>query len=82
MRREFVKQGNICMVIILVCSLLNTLCKHWIFSSIGFCLCGLIWFFHPVKMNDIRPEASQFRECKIAGVVVFLLGLMLRARFY
>lgn len=56
MRSEFVKQLNVCVIIILVCSVLNTLCKHWILSSIGFCTCGMLWLIHPVKMNDISPR--------------------------
>lgn len=82
MRSEFVKQINVSVIIILVFSVLNSLCKHWILSSIGFCTCGLLWFIHPVKMNDIRPEESQLKECRIAGVILFALGMMLRARFY
>lgn len=82
MRSEFIKQGNLCFIIVLLSCVLNTLFKHWIFTSIGFGICGLIWFFHPVKMNDVRPEKSQFMECRIAGVIVFILGLMLRARLY
>ena len=34
----------------------------------------------PVKTNDIQPEKKQFIECRIAGVIVILLGIMLRAR--
>ncbi len=82
MQSEFVKQLNLSVIIVVICCVLNTLCKHWILSSIGFCTCGMLWFIHPVKMNDIRPEESQFKECRIAGVILFVLGVMLRARFY
>ena len=82
MRSEFIRQGSLCFIIVLLSCVLNTLFRHWIFTSIGFCIGGLIWFFHPVKMNDVRPEKSQFLECRIAGVIVFILGLMLRARLY
>ena len=44
MRSEFVKQLNLSVIIVLICSVLNTLCKHWILSSIGFCTCGMLWF--------------------------------------
>ena len=82
MRSEFVKQLNLSVIIVLIGSVLNTLCKHWILSSIGFYTCGMLWFIHPVKMNDIRSEESQFKECRISGVILFVLGVMLRARFY
>ena len=29
MRSEFVKQLNLSVIIVLICSVLNTLCKHW-----------------------------------------------------
>lgn len=82
MKKEFVKQLNLCVVIVLLFSVMNTLFRHWIFSSIGFVACGLIWIMHPVKINDIRSEKSQLIECRIAGSVLVLLGLMLRARLY
>ena len=82
MKAEFKKQLTVTVVIVLVFHVLNTLFRHWIFSSIGHCICGLIWIIHPVKLNDIRPEKAQFIECRVAGVILILLGLMLRARFY
>jgi len=82
MKEEFRKQIAVTVVIVLVFNLLNTLFQHWILSSIGHVLCGLIWIIHPVKMNDNRPEKSQFRECRIAGAVLIILGILLRARLY
>ena len=73
MRSEFIKQLNLSIIIVLICSVLNTLFKHWILSSIGFCTCGMLWFIHPVKMNDIRSEESQYKECRIAGIILFIL---------
>ena len=51
-------------------------------SCLGLSVAGLIWIVHPVKMNDTRPEKKQMTECRIAGVILILLGLMLRARLY
>ena len=82
MKEEFRKQIAITVIIVLVFNVLNTIFQQWIFSSIGHVICGLIWIVHPVKINDIRPEKSQFRECRIAGVILIVLGIMLRARLY
>ena len=82
MNPEFRKRLKNMAMIVLVFSVLNTVFKHWVFSSIGFCICGLLCTIRPVKMNDIRPERSQLLECRIAGVIMILLGLMLRAKFY
>ncbi len=82
MNPAFKKQLVICLVITLAFSAMNTLFRHWIFSSIGYGLCGLLWIVHPVKMNDVRPVKKQFLECRVAGGILILLGIMLRARFY
>ena len=82
MRREFIRQAEVCVLIILLFSVMNTLCRHWFFSSIAYCICGVIWLVHPVKMNDIRPEKSQFTECRIAGALLVMIGLALRAKYF
>ena len=75
MKPEFKKRLILSVIIVLVFSILNTLCKHWIFSSIGFCICGLLYIIRPVKMNDFHSEEKQFKECRIAGVILILLGI-------
>lgn len=82
MNKAFKNQLWIGVGIVLVCSVLNTLFRHWIFSSIGFILCGLLWILHPVKLNPYLDEKRQLAECRIAGLLLILLGIMLRARLY
>ena len=82
MKPEFRKRLNTMAIIVLVFSVLNTAFRHWVFSSIGFCVCGLLCVVRPVKMNDIRPEQKQLLECRIAGIILILLGIILRARLY
>lgn len=82
MRPEFKKRLITMAIIVFVFCILNTIFKHWIFTSIGFCIGGLICVIRPVKMNDIQPEKRQLMECRIAGIIVVLLGIMLRARLY
>lgn len=82
MKPEFRKRLGKMVIIVLLFCVLNTAFKHWIFTSIGFCICGLLCVIRPVKMNDIRPEKKQLAECRIAGVVLILLGIMLRAKLY
>jgi len=80
MKRAFQKQLWITVLIVLLFNVMNTVFRHWIFTSIGHCICGLIWIIHPVKANDVRSEKAQFMECRIAGGILILLGIMLRAR--
>lgn len=82
MRPEFKKRLITMAIIVFLFCILNTIFRHWIFTSIGFCIVGLICVIRPVKMNDIQSEKRQLIECRIAGIIVILLGMMLRARLY
>ncbi len=82
MKPEFRKRLMTMILIVLAFSVMNTVFKHWIFSSIGFCVSGLLCIIKPVKISDFQPEKKQFMECRIAGVILILLGIMLRARLY
>lgn len=82
MKPEFRKQLIASVIVVLIFSVMNAVFKHWIFSSIGYCVDGLLWIIHPVKINDIQPKKKQFIECRVAGGILILLGIMLRAKFY
>ena len=82
MKQAFRKQLWTTVIVILLFNVMNTLFQHWIFSSIGHDIAGLIWIVHPVKMNDILPEKQQLVACRIAGAILILLGILLRAKLY
>jgi len=82
MTHEFRKRLLVLVIVVLVFSVMNSLFKHWIFSSIGYCICGLLCIVKPVKLNDIQPEKNQFLACRIAGALLILLGIMVRSKFY
>ena len=82
MTQEFRKRLLTLVIVVLAFSVMNTLFKHWIFSSIGCCVCGLLCIVKPVKLNNIQPEKNQFLACRIAGALLILLGIMVRSKFY
>ena len=72
-------------IIILLANVLTTLLKHWIYRSIGFVICGLIWLLHPVLIK--QEEASRLttktiKWVKISGVILILIGIFTRSYFY
>lgn len=82
MKPAFKKQLVASIVIVLAFSILNTLFRHWIFTSIGYCICGLLWIARPLPIDDFQSPKSQRLQCRIAGSLLILLGIMLRARWY
>ena len=68
--------------IVVVFNLLNTLCKHWIFTSIGYALCGLLWFFHPVMIGDREPRGDLLNLIRAAGFALIVMAFFTRSYLY
>jgi len=68
----------ISVVIILLANIVGTLLHHWIFRSIGFVLCGLLWLIHPVMMKGAEASKKNLRLVRIAGIVLILIGILTR----
>ena len=69
-------------IIILLANILTTVLKHWIYRSIGFVLCGLLWIINPAMIKGGTPS-KQYALCiRLAGVVLILIGVFTRAYFY
>ena len=69
-------------VTILLANILTTILKHWIYRSIGFVLCGLLWIINPAMINGGTPSKKYTRYIRIAGVILILIGIFTRAHFY
>lgn len=63
-------------------NVLTTGCKHWIFHSIGFVLCGLLWIVHPVLPENAKATPKRILALRGAGVLFILLGIFVRAYYY
>ena len=79
---NYSRQLILSIAIVLVFNLLNTLCRHWIFTSIGYALCGLLWIIHPVMIGDREPTKKQRNIIRLAGGVFFLIAVFTRSYLY
>ena len=69
-------------VIILLANILTTVLKHWIYRSIGFVLCGLLWIINPAMIKGGTLSKRYVLYIRLAGVVLILIGVFTRAYFY
>lgn len=67
--------------IILVFNILNTIFHHWILSSIGWWLCGLLWIIHPVGTKNMEPTKKNLLTIRLAGVFLVIVGLVVHFNF-
>lgn len=82
MKLTYSKQITVCAIIILVFNILTTVLKHWVFHSIGFILCGLLWIINPVMIHDTVPTPRQKKILKIFDCVLIFWGIISRAYLY
>lgn len=82
MKLSYRNQIILTCAILLLFNVLNTAFKNWIFTNIGFVLCGLLWMVHPVMTKNVAPTKKNRRIVRISGAVLVLLGIFTRAYFY
>lgn len=78
---NFNKMLILSLIIIVLFNTLNLLFSHWFFTSIGFCVCGLLWVIHPIPPKKIETLKNIKLAIRIAGIVLILIGLITRLHF-
>lgn len=82
MKLTYKKQMMLCLGIILLFNVLTTVLKHWIFHSIGFVACGILWIVNPVLLPSAAATPKNIRATRIAGGILILIGIFTRAYYY
>jgi len=81
MKTNYSRQLTISLVIIVLFDVLNMLFKHWVFTSIGYCLCGLLWIINPVPPKKIEENKYIRMGIRLAGLILILIGIFTRLHF-
>lgn len=82
MKMNYKHQLSLTILILIIFNGLNMLLHHWIFTSIGRCLAGLLWVLHPVMIRDAVPNKRDKLIIRIAGAVLILYGIFGRLYLY
>lgn len=82
MKLNYKNQMIVSVIFILLANVFSTVFKHWIFRSVGFVICGLLWIIHPVLMNGAEISKRTLLLVRIAGVVLVLIGIFTRSYIY
>lgn len=82
MKLTYKNQIIITVLVILAANILCTVFKHWIYTSAGFVISGLLWVIHPVLLKGAEVSKRTIRWTRIAGMLLILLGVFLRTYTY
>ena len=69
---------TISVIIIILANILTDIFAFWIYRSVAFGICGLLWIIHPVLPNGADVSKSTLFWTRIAGVILILIGIFTR----
>ena len=78
MKLTYKAQMTISFVIIILANILTEIFVSWIYRSIGFGICGLLFIVHPVVPKHLEGNNKAVFWTRIAGVILILIGIFTR----
>ena len=81
MKLNYKMQMIISIVIIIFANIITEMFDFWIYRSLGFCVCGLMWIIHPVLPNGAEVSKRTLLWVRIAGIILILIGVFTRVHY-
>ena len=81
MKLNYKMQMIISIVIIILANIITEIFDFWIYRSLGFCVCGLMWIIHPVLPNGAEVSKRTLLWVRIAGIILILIGIFTRVHY-
>ena len=81
MKLTYKAQMIISVIIIILASILTEIYVSWIYRSIGFGVCGLLWIIHPVLPKGAEVSKRTLLWTRIAGIILILIGVFTRVHY-
>lgn len=81
MKLTYKAQMLISVMIIIFANILTDICSLWIYRSIGFGICGLIWLMHPVVPGHMEVNKQTVFWTRIGGIILVLIGIFTRVHY-
>ena len=78
MKLTYKAQIIISVIIIILANILTEIFASWIYMSVGFGVCGLLWIVHPVLPRGAEVSKRTLLYTRIAGVILILICVFTR----
>ena len=75
MKLTYVVQLTISFIIVILGNILSDVFDFWIYRSLAFMICGLLFIVHPVVPNYLETNKTTIFWTRIAGVILVLIGI-------
>ena len=81
MKLTYKVQTIVSVIIIILANIITETFDFWIYRSIGFAICGLLWIVHPVLPGGAEVSNRTLSWVRIAGVMLVLIGVFTRVHY-
>ena len=71
-------QLTISFLIVILGCILSDIFNFWIYHSIAYIICGLLFIVHPVVPKHLEGIEKAVFGTRIAGVILILIGIFTR----
>lgn len=78
MKMSYKAQMIVCVIIVILANILTDVFDFWIYRSVGFAVCGLLWICHPVVPDSVAGNKRATIWTRIAGGILILIGIFTR----
>ena len=78
MKLTYKMQLIISVIIIIFANILAEMLGSWIYRSIGFAVCGLLFILHPVVPDNMAGNKQAIFWTRVAGIILILIGIFTR----
>ena len=81
MKLSYKIQMFLAILLILGGNVMSDAWGSWIYRSIAWVACGLLFVLNPVLPDNMEPTEQVVRWTRIGGVVIILIGLVSRVTY-
>ena len=74
-------QLTISFLIVILGCILSDIFNFWIYHSIAYVICGLLFIVHPVVPKRLEGIDKAIFWTRIAGVILMLIGIFTRVNY-
>ena len=68
-------------ILVILGNILTDVFVFWIYRSISFIICGLLFIVHPVVPKHLEGIDKSVFWTRIAGVILILIGIFTRVHY-
>ena len=81
MKLTYKAQMILSFILVILGNILTDVFVFWIYRSISFIICGLLFIVHPVVPKHLEGIDKSVFWTRIAGVILILIGIFTRVHY-